>query len=69
MAVESKGIFSYIDNMLMEPLTKTMNDVITHHYCALAAQLKEPYRLYNRFMARLCRCPRFIITGYKKPIT
>ncbi len=55
--------------MLMEPLTKTMDSTITHRYCALAAQLKEPYRLYNRFMATLCRCPRFIITGYKKPIT
>ncbi|SSZ39490.1 hypothetical protein [Bartonella grahamii] len=65
MAVESKGIFSYIDNMLMEPITKTMDSAITHHYCALAAQLKEPYRLYNRFMATLCLCPRFIITGYK----
>ncbi len=63
MAVESKGIFTKIDNTLMEPLTKTMDNI----YCALAAQLKEPYRLYNRFMARLCHCPRFIITGYKKP--
>ncbi|WP_375683455.1 hypothetical protein [Bartonella sp. AP3QHHD] len=69
MAVESKGIFSYIDNMLMEPLTETMDSTITHRYCALAAQLKEPYRLYNIFMATLCLCPRFIITGYKKPIT
>ncbi|WP_375619958.1 hypothetical protein [Bartonella sp. TS25HLJMH] len=69
MAVESKGIFTKIDNMLMDPITKTMDSTITHRYCALAAQLKEPYRLYNRFMARLCRCPRFIITGYKKPIT
>ncbi|WP_375658596.1 hypothetical protein [Bartonella sp. MR30HLJHH] len=67
MAVESKGIFSYIDNMLMEPLTGTMDRTITHRYCALAAQLKGPHRLYNRFMATLCRCPRFIITGYKKP--
>ncbi|WP_375703270.1 hypothetical protein [Bartonella sp. AD13SXNS] len=61
MAVESKGIFSYIDNMLMDPLTKTMDNI----YCALAAQLKELYVLYNIFMARLCLCPRFIITGYK----
>ncbi len=53
MAVESKGIFSYIDNMLMEPLTKTMDNI----YCALAAQPKEPYQLYNRFMATLCPCP------------
>ncbi|WP_375632000.1 hypothetical protein [Bartonella sp. AA74HLJMH] len=69
MAVESKGIFTWIDNTVMHSLTKTMDSAITHCYCALAAQLKEPYRLYNRFMARLCRCPRFIITGYKKPIT
>ncbi|WP_273724475.1 hypothetical protein [Bartonella sp. AU18XJBT] len=67
MAVESKGIFTDIDDMLMNPITKTMDSAITHHYCTLAAQLKEPYKLYNRFMARLCLCPRFIITGYKKP--
>ncbi|WP_375667322.1 hypothetical protein [Bartonella sp. CL435QHHD] len=65
MAVESKGIFTKIDNMLMEPLTKTMDSTITHRYCALAAQLKELYALYNIFMATLCLCPRFIITGYK----
>ncbi len=65
MAIVTKGVFSYIDNMLMNPITKTMDNI----YCTLAAQLKEPYRLYNRFMARLCLCPRFIITGYKKPIT
>ncbi|WP_375658594.1 hypothetical protein [Bartonella sp. MR30HLJHH] len=65
MAVESKGIFTDIDNMLMDPITKTMDNI----YCALAAQLKEPYRLYNRFMTTLCLRTRFIITGYKKPIT
>ncbi|WP_375668256.1 hypothetical protein [Bartonella sp. AP36NXGY] len=69
MAIETNGVFTEIDNMLMEPLTRTMDSTITHRYCPLAAQLKEPYRLYNRFMARLCLCPRFIITGYKKPIT
>ncbi|WP_375610258.1 MULTISPECIES: hypothetical protein [unclassified Bartonella] len=69
MAVVTKGVFTWIDNTVMEPLTKTMDSTITHRYCALAAQLKEPYRLYNRFMATLCLCPRFIITGYKKPIT
>ncbi len=61
MAIVTKGVFSYIDNMLMNPITKTMDNI----YCALAAQLKEPYRLYNRFMARLCLCSRFIITDYK----
>ncbi|WP_375682171.1 hypothetical protein [Bartonella sp. CE47NXGY] len=65
MAVERKGIFSYIDNMLMNPITKIMDSTITHRYCALAAQLKEPYRLYNRFMTTLCLSSQFIITGYK----
>ncbi|WP_375701018.1 hypothetical protein [Bartonella sp. AA23NXGY] len=65
MAVERKGIFSYIDNMLMNPITKTMDSTITHRYCALAAQLKELCTLYSIFMATLCLCPRFIITGYK----
>ncbi|WP_375662843.1 hypothetical protein [Bartonella sp. CL266QHHD] len=67
MAIVTKGVFTWIDNTVMHSLTKIMDSTITHRYCALAAQLKEPYRLYNRFMARLCRCPRFIITGYKKP--
>ncbi|WP_375626508.1 hypothetical protein [Bartonella sp. PS17NMGDW] len=65
MAVESKGIFTKIDNMLMDPLTKTMDSTITHRYCALAAQLKEFCAFYNIFMATLCLCSRFIITGYK----
>ncbi len=69
MAVESKGVFTWIDNTVMHSLTKIMDSTITHRYCALAAQLKEPYRLYNRFMATLCLSPRFIINGYKKPIT
>ncbi|WP_375682629.1 MULTISPECIES: hypothetical protein [unclassified Bartonella] len=37
MAIVTKGIFTKIDNMLMEPLTRTMDSI----YCALAAQLKE----------------------------
>ncbi|WP_375622651.1 hypothetical protein [Bartonella sp. TT119HLJHH] len=61
MAIVTKGVFSYIDNMLMNPITKTMDNI----YCALAAQLKELCTLYNIFMATLCPCPRFIITGYK----
>ncbi|WP_375664768.1 hypothetical protein [Bartonella sp. CL162QHHD] len=65
MAIETKGIFTKIDNMLMNPLAKTMDSTITHRYCALAAQLKELCALYNIFMATLCRCSRFIITGYK----
>ncbi|WP_273791650.1 hypothetical protein [Bartonella sp. CM31XJBT] len=65
MAVESKGVFTWIDNMLMKPLTRIMDSAITHRYCALAAQLKAFYALYNIFMAALCLCPKFIITGYK----
>ncbi|WP_375664426.1 MULTISPECIES: hypothetical protein [unclassified Bartonella] len=41
MAIVTKGIFTKIDNMLTESLTKTMDSTITHRYCALAAQLKE----------------------------
>ncbi|WP_375657597.1 MULTISPECIES: hypothetical protein [unclassified Bartonella] len=65
MAIVTKGIFTDIDDTAMESLTKTMDSTITHRYCALAAQLKELYALYNIFMATLCLCPRFIITGYK----
>ncbi|WP_375632004.1 hypothetical protein [Bartonella sp. AA74HLJMH] len=65
MAIETRGIFTWIDNTVMEPLTGTMDSTITHHYCALAAQLKELCALYNIFMATLCLCSRFIITGYK----
>ncbi|EJF74250.1 hypothetical protein ME7_01526 [Bartonella birtlesii LL-WM9] len=50
MAVESKGIFSYIDNMLMEPLTKTMNDVISNLSSSLGAPLKLSCTLYIIFM-------------------
>ncbi|WP_375615040.1 hypothetical protein [Bartonella sp. AC10YNML] len=46
MAVESKGIFTKIDNMLMDSLTRTMDNAITHRYCALAAQLKKLRALY-----------------------
>ncbi|MGF7158342.1 hypothetical protein [Bartonella heixiaziensis] len=67
MAIVTKGIFTKIDNMLMEPLTGTMGSTITHRYCALAAQLKELCALYNIFMATLCLRSKFIITGYKKP--
>ncbi|WP_142416047.1 hypothetical protein [Bartonella massiliensis] len=69
MAIETKGVFTDIDNMLMEPLKKTMATTITHFYCALAAQLKEPCKLYNRFMVTLCHCPRLTIIGCEKPIS
>ncbi|CDO49696.1 hypothetical protein BM1374166_02053 [Bartonella tribocorum] len=65
MAVESKGIFTKIDNMLTDPLTEITDNI----YCPLDAQLKELYALYITFMATICLCPRFIITGYKQPIT
>ncbi|WP_212112509.1 hypothetical protein [Bartonella queenslandensis] len=63
MAIATKGIFTDIDNMLMEPLTKTMDKTIASRYCVLAAQLKKLCSFYNKFMATLCLCPRFIITG------
>ncbi|EJF76696.1 hypothetical protein MCO_01535 [Bartonella sp. DB5-6] len=69
MAIESKGIFTKIDNTLMDPLTTTMDNPITYLYCALAAQLKALCLLYNTFMARLCLCSRFIITGCEKTRT
>ncbi|WP_317992842.1 hypothetical protein [Bartonella gliris] len=40
MAIETRGVFTWIDNMLMEPLKTTIDSAITHRYCALAAQLK-----------------------------
>ncbi|UNF35260.1 hypothetical protein [Bartonella krasnovii] len=58
-------IFTMIDNMLTPPLIELTDNI----YCILDAQLKELYTLYTSFMATLCHCPRFIITGYKKPIT
>ncbi|WP_375614495.1 hypothetical protein [Bartonella sp. AC535YNZD] len=42
MAIVTKGIFTDIDDTVMDPLTKIMDSTITHHYCALAAQLKKP---------------------------
>ncbi|WP_017195940.1 hypothetical protein [Bartonella birtlesii] len=67
MAIITKGVFTETDNMLTIPLTNAMDSTTTHHYCALAAQLKKLYALYNIFMATLCLRSRFIITGYKKP--
>ncbi|WP_375696013.1 hypothetical protein [Bartonella sp. AC67GZZY] len=65
MAIETRSVFTDIDNTVMDSLTKIMDNTITHRYCALAAQLKELYVLYNIFMATICLCPRFIITGCK----
>ncbi|WP_375617891.1 hypothetical protein [Bartonella sp. AC134YNZD] len=65
MAIETRSVFTWIDDTVIDSLTKIMDSTITHHYCALAAQLKELYVLYNIFMATLCLCSRFIITGYK----
>ncbi|UNF28899.1 type IV secretion system protein [Bartonella krasnovii] len=50
MAVESKGIFTKIDNMLMDPLTKTMNGVISNLSSSLDAPLKLSCTLYIIFM-------------------
>ncbi|WP_375662490.1 MULTISPECIES: type IV secretion system protein [unclassified Bartonella] len=50
MAVESKGIFSYIDNMLMEPLTETMDKVINNLSSSLGAPLKLSCTIYIIFM-------------------
>ncbi|PIT69221.1 hypothetical protein CER18_04205 [Bartonella tribocorum] len=63
MAIITKGVFTDIDNMLMQPLTKTMDKTIASRYCVLAAQLKKFHSFCNRFMATICLCPRFIITG------
>ncbi|WP_375610256.1 MULTISPECIES: hypothetical protein [unclassified Bartonella] len=46
MAIVTKGIFTKIDNMLMDPLAEAMDSATTHRYCALAAQLKELRALY-----------------------
>ncbi|WP_330169271.1 type IV secretion system protein [Bartonella grahamii] len=50
MAVESKGIFSYIDNMLMEPITDTMGKVINNLSSSLGAPLKLSCTIYIIFM-------------------
>ncbi|WP_212112506.1 hypothetical protein [Bartonella queenslandensis] len=63
MAIETKDVFTDIDDMLMEPLTKTMDKTIASRYCVLAAQLKKLRSFYNKFMATLCLSPQFIITG------
>ncbi|WP_273758491.1 hypothetical protein [Bartonella sp. AU55XJBT] len=65
MAVETKGIFTDRDDMLIKTRTEATDNI----YCALAAQLKELYTLYTSFMATLCHSPRFIITGYKNQNT
>ncbi|WP_375658590.1 type IV secretion system protein [Bartonella sp. MR30HLJHH] len=50
MAVESKGIFTKIDNMLMEPLTETMGKVINNLSSSLGAPLKLSCTIYIIFM-------------------
>ncbi|WP_342778851.1 hypothetical protein [Bartonella saheliensis] len=50
MAVESKGIFSYIDNMLMEPLTEAMGKTIANLSSSLNAPLKASCTNYIIFM-------------------
>ncbi|EJF74248.1 hypothetical protein ME7_01524 [Bartonella birtlesii LL-WM9] len=67
MALSALFFFTRMDKAVMDPLVKLMDSTTTHHYCALAAQLKKPCAFYNIFMATLCLRSRFIITGYKKP--
>ncbi|WP_375694123.1 type IV secretion system protein [Bartonella sp. AD24XZML] len=50
MAIESKGIFTEIDNMLMEPLTRTMDNAIKHLSSSLGAPLKLSCTIYIIFM-------------------
>lgn len=50
MAVDSKGIFSYIDNMLMDPITNTMGKIINNLSSSLGAPLKLSCTLYIIFM-------------------
>ncbi len=49
-AIESKGIFTDIDNMLMEPLTETMNETISNLSSALGTPLKISCTLYIIFI-------------------
>ncbi len=51
MTVVTKGVFTKIDNMLMELLTEITDNI----YCALAAQAKHLHVFYTPFMATLCR--------------
>ncbi|UNE53882.1 type IV secretion system protein [Bartonella machadoae] len=47
---EAKSVFTTIDNLLMKPLTKTMDGVIAHLSSSLAAPLKISCTLYIIFM-------------------
>ncbi|WP_375642881.1 MULTISPECIES: type IV secretion system protein [unclassified Bartonella] len=49
-AIETKGIFTIIDNMLMNPLTKTMDSAIMHLSSGLSAPLKLSCTIYIIFM-------------------
>ncbi|WP_342752686.1 MULTISPECIES: type IV secretion system protein [unclassified Bartonella] len=50
MAIVTKGVFTDIDDMLMEPLTKTMNEIIHNLSSALGAPLKVSCTIYIAFM-------------------
>ncbi|WP_375659887.1 type IV secretion system protein [Bartonella sp. CL74QHWL] len=50
MAVESKGVFTKIDNMLMDPITDTMNNAISNLSSSLGAPLKLSCTIYIIFM-------------------
>ncbi|WP_208438495.1 type IV secretion system protein [Bartonella grahamii] len=50
MAVESKGIFTKIDNMLMDPITDAMGKTIANLSSGLGAPLKLSCTIYIIFM-------------------
>ncbi len=52
MAIVTKGVFTDIDDMLMEPLTEATDNTSVHSYCALAAQAKHLQASYITFTER-----------------
>ncbi|WP_273760294.1 type IV secretion system protein [Bartonella sp. ML70XJBT.G] len=50
MAIVTKGVFTDIDDMLMEPLTETMGKIINNLSSSLSAPLKLSCTLYIIFM-------------------
>ncbi|WP_375667326.1 type IV secretion system protein [Bartonella sp. CL435QHHD] len=50
MAIVTKGVFTDIDDMLMNPITKTMNEIIHNLSSSLGAPLKLSCTIYIIFM-------------------
>lgn len=50
MAIVNKGVFTDIDDMLMEPLTETMGKIIANLSSSLGAPLKLSCTIYIIFM-------------------